>query len=346
LGQIKAVHDSGRYLAALDRLNPVVAESRTLAYRALQAEALARTGAVETELGRFLDAEKTLEEALRTAVASHHDDLLPEISANLVWALGFQNRFEESHRWASFAEATIERNPGSNRLVYAWLLNNIGAVHLLEGRYVESLEYQRRSLILKESVLGSDDPDSAGTINNIALGLNGLGRSKEALEQSDLSLRIRRQTLGNAHPQTATTLSNRGEILLALGEAQNALKSYQEADTIWEREFGPQSPAAGYSLTGIGRALIDLARGREAIPFLERALEIRERHDKDDGRLAETEFALARALWQSQKDSSRAMALATKALERSKRVPTATSARTEISTWLAKHRGERTQIEN
>ncbi|HEV3032572.1 MAG TPA: protein kinase, partial [Polyangia bacterium] len=96
LGQIKAVHDSGRFLAALDRLTPVIREAHALGYKPLEAEALTRAGAADNELGRFADAEKTLEDALRASIASHHDDLLPEISADLVWALGYQRRFEES----------------------------------------------------------------------------------------------------------------------------------------------------------------------------------------------------------------------------------------------------------
>jgi tetratricopeptide (TPR) repeat protein/tRNA A-37 threonylcarbamoyl transferase component Bud32 len=345
LAQIKAVHDSGRYVAALDRLKPVVDEARTLGYRPLEAEALARTGAVESELIRWTDAAKTLEDALRASIASRHDDLLPEISATLVWVLGNQSNFEESNRWSRFAEATIERGAGSNPLVYAWLLNDIGGVYLLGGRLQESLEYQQRARVLKEKVLGSDDPDVAGTINNVALSLNALGRAKEALAQIELSLRIHRRTLGTTHPQTATDLNNRGEILAAMNDLQGALKSYQDANTIWEREFGPTSPALAFGLTGVGVTLVGLHKSSDAIAPLERALDIREKHDPDAARLGETEFALARALWEARRDGTRSVLLAQKALKHYGQLPSSMGARSAIAQWLS-HRGTSTKETN
>jgi serine/threonine protein kinase/tetratricopeptide (TPR) repeat protein len=335
LGLIKAIHDSGKYVEALDRLRPVVAETKTLSYRPLQAEALTRIGAVETELFRWSEAETTLEEAIRASVASHHDDLLPEISANLVWVLGNQSKFEESEKWSKFAEATIERGTEANPIAYAWLLNNIGGVYLLGGRLPESLEYQQRARVLKEKALGPDDPDVARTINNIAVSLNSLGRSKEALDAINLSLRIHRRTLGQAHPQTATDLNNRGEILTAVNDLPGALKSYQESNVIWEREFGPASPAVAFSLTGIGSTLVSLQRPGEAIAPLQRALRIRQEHDPDGSRLGETEFALARALWDSRRDAERAIALAQKALQDYGRLASSSDARSKILKWLA-----------
>jgi tetratricopeptide (TPR) repeat protein/tRNA A-37 threonylcarbamoyl transferase component Bud32 len=345
LGQIKAVHDAGRYVAALDRLKPVVEEARTLGYRPLEAEALARTGAVESELVRWEAAEKTLGDALRASIASRHDDLLPEISALLVWVLGNRRNFEESDRWARFAEATIERGTETNQLVYAWLLNNIGGVYLLGGRLQESLEYQQRARVLKEKVLGSDDPDVAGSINNVALSLNALGRSKEALALSDLSLRICRRTLGSTHPQTAIDLSNRGEILVAMNDLQGALKSYQEANVIWEREFGPTSPVLAFGLTGIGVTLVGLHRSNDAVAPLERALDIRQKYDHDPARLGETEFALARALGESQRDGARSMLLAQKALKHYGERPSSMNVRSDIAQWLSRH-GKPSQAKN
>jgi tetratricopeptide (TPR) repeat protein/tRNA A-37 threonylcarbamoyl transferase component Bud32 len=339
LGQIKAVHDAGRYVVALERLKPVVDEARELGYRPLEAEALARTGLVQLELSRWEDAATTLESALRASIASRHDDLMPEISANLVWVLGNQGKFEESNRWSRFAESTIERGTSSNALAYAWLLNDIGGVYLLEGRLSESLEYQQRARVLKEQALGTDDPDVASTISNIALSLNALGRRNEALELIDLSLRIHRRTLGTTHPQNATDLNNRGVILAAMSDLPNALKSYQEANEIWEHEFGSTSPALAFSLTGLGVSLVGLGRPSEAIAPLEQALDIRHKHDPDGSRLGETEFALARAVWDSRRDGTRSSILAQRALRDLGQLPSSAADRAQITEWLSHHGG-------
>jgi tetratricopeptide (TPR) repeat protein/tRNA A-37 threonylcarbamoyl transferase component Bud32 len=341
LSHIKAEHDAGKYVSAIEKLKPIVAEARALGYRPLEAEALSRLGAVQTELYKCEEAAKILEEAVRASVASRHDDLLPEITSYLVWALGDLRKFDESERWSHFAEATIERGSASNPVVYAWLLNNIGASYLAAGRTHEALEYQQRARALKEKVLGPNDPDVARTLNNVALVLNNLGRPQEALELMNRSLRIHTTTLGRSHPQTATDLVNRGEILAAMLDFQGALKSYEEADTIFEREFGADDNSVAYSLTGIGATLVSLHRPNEAIAPLKRALSIRQKSDPAPSRLAETEIALAHALWDSDRDPEHALTVAQSAVSHYGAVTASATARTKAIEWLSRRRAEK-----
>jgi tetratricopeptide (TPR) repeat protein/tRNA A-37 threonylcarbamoyl transferase component Bud32 len=338
MGQIKAVHDAGRYRLALDRLKPVATEAHSLAYRPLEAEALARMGTASSELGQNSEAEKILEQALDASVAAHHDDLLPEISAWLVWVVGFQRRFDDADRWRRFAEATIERTGQERSVAYSWLLNNVGVVYHLQGRFAEALEYQERARAIKEKALGTNDLDVALTLGNMALTLTTLQRPEEALKLSDQCLHLLRLTLGDSHPKVASELSNQGEILLSLGRPHEALASYRKAQTIWERELGPDDPSVAYALAGNGRAAVALGRPRDAIEPLEHALQIRRKADSDAGRLGETEFALAKALWDSRRDPDRAQRLARQALEHYATLPGVDKARSEIATWLAAHR--------
>lgn len=332
LGQIKAMRDAGRYVNALERLTPVVAESKAIGYRPLEAEALLPMGAINAQLGRYFEAEKILDDALRAAMSSHHDDLLPEFSAWQIWTVGNQGRFVDAERWMRFADATIERTNNSNSVIYAWILNNMGAIYYIQQRYSQALEYQERAKAIKEKVLGPDDPDVAVTIGNIALALNGMGRSEEALKLSDRNLITNRRSVGDTHPALADELSNRGEILASLGRLDEALGVYRAALEIWEREFGSDAPAVAYALTGAGKTLVLLGREREARPLLERALDIRQREDANSGRLSETEFALATAIWQV--DRERGLVLARRALSRLKQVVASNSRQSEIVTWL------------
>jgi tetratricopeptide (TPR) repeat protein/tRNA A-37 threonylcarbamoyl transferase component Bud32 len=339
LGQIKAIYDAGKYLEALDRLKPTIAEAKKLGYRPLEAEALTRLGLAQSELYKCEDATKTFEEAVRASIASRHDDLLPEISSTLLWDLANLRRFDESDQWSRFAEATIERGTASNPLAYAWLLNNIGVSYLLGGRVQESLEYQQRARVLKEKILGPDDPDVARTMNNVALSLSTLGRSNEALDLINRSLRIHKTILGATHPETATDLSNRGEILLAMGSFAEALASYQEANAIFEREFGPNDTTVAFSLTGIGNSLVSLGRPSEAIAPLEQALQIRRKADPNGARLGETEFALARSLWDAKTDRARALSLAQSSFKHYGPLSSSANARAKITEWLS-HRSQ------
>jgi tetratricopeptide (TPR) repeat protein len=334
LGQIKAVHDSGKYLAALEQLKPLANEARELRYRPLEGEVLARMGAASVELGRNAEAETILSDALRTAIAARHDDLLPDISANLIWVSGALGKFSEAEQWMTFADATIERLGGENSVVYSWVLNNMGVVKYLQGRFEESLEYQRRAQTVKEKALGPDDPDVAISIGNVASALNALGRPQEALELSDRSLRIRRRSEGESHPTVAEELSNRGEILATLGRPEEALGAYRHALDIWTGDLGPDSLHVGFALTGIGKSLVSLGRYHEAVDDLERALTIRKQRDPDIHRLGETEFALATAIWNDHRSPHEAVELARHALEHYGSAPGTEKARANIVAWL------------
>jgi hypothetical protein len=84
--------------------------------------------------------------------------------------------------------------------------------------------------------------------------------------------------------------------------------------------------------------LLDLARPRDAVAPLERALALREKNNGDPNELAESRFALARALWDANEDRARARSLAGAAEDayRAAGGPSA-EALADVRAWLAKH---------
>ncbi len=337
LAQIKAVHDSGRYVAALEKLKPVADEARELKYRPLEAEALVPMGRANAELGHYQEAEQALDEGLRAILASHHDDLLAEFSAWQIWVVGIQGRYSEAEHWMRFADSVIERSGGYKSLMYSWILNNMGGIYYLEHHFAQSFEYQERAREIKETVLGPDDPDYAASLGNVALALNKIGQSQRALALMDRGLSIQRRALGDSHPRYADNLNNRGEILLALGKTEDALQAYRDAGRIWKREFGESSALVAYALTGEGIVLTKSGNARTAVPILERALRIRKQSDPDVGRLAETRFALASALTESGASSERAIGLARQSLDAYRQMDASEDHLSEVVSWLAQH---------
>jgi tetratricopeptide (TPR) repeat protein len=121
--------------------------------------------------------------------------------------------------------------------------------------------------------------------------------------------------LGASHPVLATQLNNRGETLAALGRQREARHSFERARVIWERELGLEDRNLAYALTGIGLSYLADNDPGSALAPLERALKIREAHEVDPSRRAETRFALARSLWEANRDRMRARTLAEQARE-------------------------------
>ena len=109
---------------------------------------------------------------------------------------------------------------------------------------------------------------------------------------------------------------------------------------IWERELGLEDRNLAYALTGIGLSYLAENDPGSALAPLERAFKIREAHEVDPSRRAETRFALARSLWEANRDRMRARTLAEQAREGYAKGEVKAKV-AEVDTWL---RGARVQL--
>jgi tetratricopeptide (TPR) repeat protein len=341
LAELKALLDAGRWREARDKAPALVARVSETGYRALLAETLSTVGRVHLELGETEQAEATLLQAYWAADASRDDEVRGGVADQLIWVTGMLgNRIEEAQHWAKAAAAVQERLGGGHDLMRAWVLNSIGSVYIHGGPKLlpEAPRALEEALALKVRVLGRDHPDVAIAEVNLAVALQELGRNQEALAHVERGMAIAEKTLGSEHPRVATYLSDRGEILNALGRPAEARRSFEGARIIWERELGLDHRNVAYALTGIGRSYLAEEQPASALTPLERALKIREQHESDPTLRAETSFALARALWDTNRNRRRAQALAAAAratyLEAG-----AHGKQGEVDEWLATHRG-------
>ena len=124
------------------------------------------------------------------------------------------------------------------------------------------------------------------------------------------ALTIREKALGPAHSSVAVALNDIGSLFSLQGKHDQALDYYRRALAIREKALGPEHPSLSSDLTGIGKEYVNLHLARKAIGPLERSLSLGEK--KPGGRifLANTRFALARALKDSGRDLNRALQLA------------------------------------
>jgi tetratricopeptide (TPR) repeat protein len=217
-------------------------------------------------------------------------------------------------RFAPRARATVARLGGDARLE-SWIDTAVAAGYDIRKRYVEALALERRALALKIQALGPDHWDVALTRGNMAEALHRLGRDSEALEENAKTIESLRRAFGGAHLDLALHLSNRGEIHLALRRPVEAVDDFTRALAIWQDELPPGHLYLSYALTGLGRARLAIGTPAAAIAPLEQALQIRDATHADPETRAETMFALAQALWRTERDRPRALRLAEKARE-------------------------------
>lgn len=282
-------------------------------------------------------AQRALMESFRMADSSRHDEVRAEAAADLVYVIGYlQGNYAEAHKWAETAESVLQRL-GGHDILHAWLLNDLGCVFGVEGRRTEATRAFEHSLALKVKALGRDHPDVGISEENLAISLHESGRSADAIPHVDRAIAIIKSGLGAGHPELALALSNKGEMLNALGRHREALQSFESARAIWERELAPNNLYLSYALTGIGVSHLAEKNFTTALVPLERALKIREAEEKDAAKLAESQFALSQALWESNRDRGRARALAEQAREGYAQSTTANARLVEVDRWLRAH---------
>ena len=105
------------------------------------------------------------------------------------------------------ALAIYEKAAGPEHPAVATLLNNLGQVSKVQGRYAEAEPLIRRSLAIREKVLGPDHPDVARSLNNLAdlYERRGRHRRRTAVQRA---LSIRERAVGADHPDTAISANN------------------------------------------------------------------------------------------------------------------------------------------
>ena len=103
---------------------------------------------------------------------------------------------------------------------------------------------------MREQVLGREHPDTATTMNNLAMVLRDQGELAAARPLIERALAIGEKVLGTDHPSTAITLNQLGLVLRRQGELAASRSVSERALAICERVLGPDHPLTANSTFG------------------------------------------------------------------------------------------------
>ncbi len=145
------------------------------------------------------------------------------------------------------------------------------------GAYAEAEPLFRRSLAIKEKVLGEDHDEVAGALNNLGILYWRQGRYTEAEPLYQRSLLIKEKALGEDHPDVAQNLNNLGLLYKDQGRYAEAEPLYQRSLLIKEKAFGEDHPSVATTLNNLGTLFYDQGRYAEVEPLYQRSLAIREK---------------------------------------------------------------------
>jgi tetratricopeptide (TPR) repeat protein len=193
------------------------------------------------------------------------------------------------------------------------VLNDLGGVYHKKRDYAAALAANQRAMAIKERVYGGDHPEVGYALVNMAIELKNLSRFDEVEKNYRRALGIFESKLGPDHFTVGVTWINLGEALRVWGRQEAALDAYGRARKILEAALGPEHIVLGHVWNGVGQSELARGRLREAQAALEHAVSLREKEPDDADPLAESRFALARALVAQGGDRARARKLAEEA---------------------------------
>jgi tetratricopeptide (TPR) repeat protein len=171
--------------------------------------------------------------------------------------------------------AFLRRAKGIDGFV-AWL-EAASRIVIDAGRYSSAAQWWRETLDVVEASLGPDHPDTAMSLNNLALLLWHQGDYEGARPLYERALAICEKVLGAEHPLTAAGLSNLAHLLRAEGDLAGARPLSERALEIREKALGAEHPDTAASLNNLASLLQDQGDYEGARPLYERALAITEK---------------------------------------------------------------------
>jgi serine/threonine protein kinase/tetratricopeptide (TPR) repeat protein len=295
-------------------------------------------GLVHAAEGDAAAAEASQRNAL-AALRQVYDPETPEagmVLRRLGSTLSAQGRYAEALEVYRQAHTLFVKTLGAEHPRVGRTLMNIGTTLSALGQHAEALEPLRQGVDLVRRTLSPGHPLHAKALSELGAVLGRQGKTDEALEVLRRAVGAAEKGRGPEHPDVALPCNTLGQVLVEAGRPTEALGYFERALRLRESKLGSWHPELAFPLTGQGEALLKLGRPAEALGPLERALTVRLSRPVPAKELAETRFALARALWESRGDMARARRLAQEA-ERALVHPGTESLRARIQAWLDSH---------
>ncbi|MEM7156485.1 MAG: tetratricopeptide repeat-containing serine/threonine-protein kinase [Myxococcota bacterium] len=254
---------------------------------------------IHTKKGAFDEAMERYQRAMeihREALGPDHPDVA-QVQSNIAKIHFFTNRYPEA--MVAFREvlATDERIYGPEHPELAETLNNIAIVQDLTGEHDAARKTFERALAIRENALGPEHPEVAMSIANLGTFLEAKGKRAEARPLHERALRIWENALGPRNEKVATSAYSLGLGYLNEGDWDHARPYLERALDIWTEALGPDHRTVSRALTAMAELELEVGRPAIALQMAARAVTIRESGPTRETDLAQSQFMLARALW-------------------------------------------------
>jgi tetratricopeptide (TPR) repeat protein len=278
LENARALKSSGRYDAAREIAEGMLADARDARAERLELEALIVLGRVE----QALDARARAQEHLEAAYFGAERLGLPEIAAQAALSLasvvgGQGAQPEDGLQWARHAEGALHRLETTHDLAWADLLSTRAELESDRSHHDEAIADHRAALEIRRAVLGEDHPAIAESLAGLSSAYFAKGSRVEAFGYLEQVLAIRERAFGDDHPAVAEVLNNLGVARISGGELDAAEEALGRALEIRRQALGPDHSRVANTLTALGDLAFARGELRDAVAYNRQALAIREK---------------------------------------------------------------------
>ena len=159
----------------------------------------------------------------------------------------------------------------------ATLLFHVAEALEEKGDYNLAETMARKSLELREKVLGGKDLETLSSLCNLGQVLSRKGKNEEAEKINRQALDGFEETLGMGHPYTLWSLNNLGLVLEDQGKYEEAEKAHRRALSIKEEKLGKEHFYTLRSVDNLGMVLDDQGKYEAAEELHRRALSAQEK---------------------------------------------------------------------
>jgi serine/threonine protein kinase/tetratricopeptide (TPR) repeat protein len=166
----------------------------------------------------------------------------------------------------------VENSFKAQPLIQARLRLSMGASFFYLGKWRTAVDQfeAARALYVRHS--GHDDPDTLGSMNNLANSYEALGRYADALKLREETLALVRAKLGPDHPTALTAMNNLANSYEAVGRQAEALKFREETLRVRKERLGTDHPDTLMSMNNLANSYYGLGRHADALKLYEETL--------------------------------------------------------------------------
>ncbi len=236
----------------------------------LQSENLIRAGQLPS-------ATEAYRQGLAVRIVAQPDTVTASLWRGLGLALFSQGQFSAADSLLQQAFAVMHIQLPTAHADWGAYFKLKGAVQDRQSNYDSAIYYYEKSLENDRQVYGTDHPETAKVMANLANVYHVKGKNLKALRYFEQARNTIEKFLGSKHPVVAMITNNMAIVDHDMGNFEKAISYYTSALNLFEQTYGSENIQASQIQNNLSSAYMEMNEADKALTYAQRALQTREK---------------------------------------------------------------------